>query len=92
MEKWSAQLEKFTINFFLDTNILVYLVDDKYPSLTAFIKSLSEAPVVGLYASEYVLSEFIGVRKQEDYFQTVLEKAREKGTKINVSEFIRHNR
>lgn len=92
MEKWSAQLEKFTINFFLDTNILVYLVDDKYPSLTAFIKSLSEAPVVGLYASEYVLSEFIGVRKQEDYFQTVLEKAREKGTKINVSEFIRHNK
>lgn len=92
MEKWSAQLEKFTINFFVDTNILVYLVDDKYPSLKSFFKALSETPVVGLYASEYVLSEFIGVRKQEDYFQAVLDKAREEGKKINVSEFIRHNK
>ena len=92
MEKWSAQLEKFTINFFVDTNILVYLVDAKYPSLTAFIKALSETPVVGLYASEYVLSEFVGVRKQEDYFQAVLDKAQKEGKKINVSEFIRHNK
>ena len=92
MEKWSAQLEKFTINFFLDTNILVYLVDGKYPSLTAFIKALSETPVVELYASEYVLSEFIGVRKQEDYFQAVIDKSRQEGKKINVSEFIKHNK
>ena len=92
MEKWSAQLEKFTINFFVDTNILVYLVDGKYPSLTAFIKALSEAPVVGLYASEYVLSEFIGVRKQEDYFQAVIDKSRQEGKTINLSEFLRHNK
>jgi len=92
MEKWSAQLEKFTINFFVDTNILVYLLDDKYPSLTSFIKTLSETPVVGLYASEYVLSEFIGVRKQEDYFQTVIDKSRGEGKKVNVSDFIRHNK
>lgn len=92
MEKWSAQLEKFTINFFLDTNILVYLVDDKYPSLTAFIKALSETPVVGLYASEYVLSEFIGVRKQEDYFQAVIDKSRREGKTINLSEFLKHNK
>lgn len=81
MEKWSAQLEKFTINFFLDTNILVYLVDDKYPSLTAFIKSLSEAPVVGLYASEYVLSEFIGVRNRRIIFKQFLKKPVRKGQK-----------
>ena len=92
MEKWSAQLEKFTINFFVDTNILVYLVDGKYPSLTAFIKALSETPVVGLYASEYVLSEFIGVRKQEDYFQAVIDKSRQEGKTINLSEFLRHNK
>lgn len=92
MEKWSAQLEKFTINFFVDTNILVYLVDDKHPSLTSFIKKLSETPVVGLYASEYVFSEFIGVRKQENYFQAVIDKSREDGRKINVSEFIKHNK
>ena len=79
MEKWSAQLEKFTINFFVDTNILVYLVDETRPTLTAFIKALSETPVVSLYASDYVFSEFIGVRKQENYFQSVIEKAREEG-------------
>ena len=92
MERWSAQLEKFTINFFVDTNILVYLVDDKYPSLTSFIKALSETPVVGLYASEYVLSEFIGVRKQEVYFQAVIDKSRQEGKTINLSEFLRHNK
>lgn len=92
MENWSARLEKFTINFFLDTNILVYLVDEKHSSLTSFIKTLSETPIVDLYASEYVLSEFIGVRKQENYFQTVIDKAREDGKKVNVSEFIRHNK
>lgn len=92
MEKWSAKLEKFTINFFVDTNVLVYLVDGKYPSLTSFIKALSETPAVRLYASEYVFSEFIGVRKQENYFQTVINKAREDGKKINVSEFIKHNK
>ena len=92
MEKWSAQLEKFTINFFVDTNILVYLVDEKHPSLTSFIKTLSETPVVGLYASEYVFSEFIGVRKQENYFQAVIDKSREDGRKVNVSEFIKHNK
>lgn len=92
MEKWSARLEKFTINFFVDTNILVYLVDGKYPSLTAFVKALSETPVVGLYASEYVLSEFIGVRKQEDYFQAVIDKSRQEGKTINLSEFLKHNK
>ena len=92
MEKWSAQLEKFTINFFVDTNILVYLVDETRPTLTAFIKALSETPVVSLYASDYVFSEFIGVRKQENYFQSVIEKAREEGKTINISEFLRHNK
>lgn len=92
MEKWSAQLEKFTINFFLDTNILVYLMDGTRPTLTSFIKFLSESPVVSLYASDYVFSEFIGVRKQENYFQEVINKSRAEGKKVNVSEFIKHNK
>ncbi len=92
MEKWSARLEKFTINFFVDTNILCYLVDETRPTLTAFIKALADTPVVDLYASEYVFSEFIGVRKQENYFQAVIDKAREEGKKVNVSEFIKHNK
>ena len=92
MEKWSARLEKFTINFFLDTNILCYLVDETRPMLTAFIKKLAETPVAELYASEYVFSEFISVRKQENYFQAVIDKARNEGKKVNVSEFIKHNK
>lgn len=92
METWSAQLEKLTINFFLDTNILCYLVDGTRPTLTAFVKALSETPVAELYASEYVLSEFIGVRKQENYFQEVINRSHKEGKKVNVSEFIKHNK
>ncbi len=92
METWSAELEKFRVNFFLDTNILCYLVDDTYPTLTAFIKALGQMPVVKLYSSEYVLAEFIGVRKQEGYFQETLDRAGRDGRKVNVSSFLKDNK
>ncbi len=68
MDKWSSPVEEFRINIFLDTNILVFLLDNTYPALTGFIKTLSEMSVVQLYSSEYVLSELIGLRKKERYF------------------------
>jgi len=92
MEPWSAQLEKFKINFFLDTNILCYLVDDTYPALTAFIKALKEMPVVQLYSSEYVLAELFEVRKKENYFHEVLERSKNDGKFINISSFIKYNK
>ena len=68
MDRESARSERFQINFFLDTNILCYLIDNTFPTLTAFIKALKEMPVVQLYSSEYVLAELFEVRKKEDFF------------------------
>lgn len=92
MESWSAQLEKFKINFFLDTNILCYLIDNTYPSLTTFISELAKMPIVSLYSSEYVLSELIGVRKQEGYFQEALCRSFAGGAHINLASFINNNK
>jgi hypothetical protein len=92
MEPWSAQLEKFNINFFLDTNILCYLIDDTYPALTSFVKALSDMPVVRLYSSEYVLAELFEVRKKENYFHEVLERSKKDGKFINISSFIKYNK
>lgn len=92
MEKWSVQLEKFNINFFLDTNILCYLIDDTYPALTSFVKALSDMPVVRLYSSEYVLAELFEVRKKENYFHEVLERSKKDGKFINISSFIKFNK
>lgn len=92
MESWSAQLEEFRINFFLDTNILCYLIDNTYPTLTEFIKSLANMPVVSLFASEFVLAELIEMRKKEDYYQEVVKQSKEDGRYINISSFIKYNK
>lgn len=92
MEKWSAKLERFSINFFLDTNILVYLIDDTYPALTGFIKTLANMPVVSLFTSEYVLAELVEVRKKEDYYQEVIKQSKKDKRYINLSSFITHNK
>lgn len=92
MEKWSAKLEKFSINFFLDTNILVYLIDNTYPALTGFIKTLVNMPVVSLFTSEYVLAELVEVRKKEDYYQEVIKQSKKDKRYINLSSFITHNK
>lgn len=92
MDRESARSEKFQINFFLDTNILCYLIDNTFPTLTSFIKALREMPVVQLYSSEYVLAELFEVRKKEDYFHEVLERAKNDGKYINISSFIKYNK
>ena len=92
MESWSASLDSFKVKVFLDTNILCYLVDNTYPALTSFIKTLSEMPVVDLISSEYVLAEFIGVRKQENYFQEALKEAKKQNITLNLSSFLKYNK
>lgn len=92
MDRESARSERFQINFFLDTNILCYLIDNTFPTLTAFIKALKEMPVVQLYSSEYVLAELFEVRKKEDYFHEVWERANNDGKFINISSFIKFNK
>lgn len=92
MDRESARSERFQINFFMDTNILCYLIDNTFPTLTAFIKALKEMPVVQLYSSEYVLAELFEVRKKEDYFHEVLERANNDGKFVNISSFIKYNK
>lgn len=85
-------VQGFKIKVFLDTNILCYLVDKTYDALQHFIKCLSQMPIVELVSSEYVLLEFIGVRKQESYFQEALNKARSTGKSISISSFLKYNK
>ena len=92
MDRESARSEKFQINFFLDTNILCYLIDNTFPTLTAFITVLKEMPVVQLYSSEYVLAELFEVRKKEDYFHEVWDRSKKDGKFINISSFIKYNK
>lgn len=92
MDRESARSEKFQINFFLDTNILCYLIDNTFPTLTAFITTLKDMPVVQLYSSEYVLAELFEVRKKEVYFHEVWERSKKDGKFINISSFIKFNK
>ena len=54
---------EFRINVYLDTNILVDYIENKFPLLTKSIKYLSECPYVNLKSSHYVLFEYTEVRK-----------------------------
>lgn len=92
MDRESARSEKFQINFFLDTNILCYLIDNTYPALASFISTLKEMPVVQLYSSEYVLAELFEVRKKENYFHEVWERSKKDRKFINISSFIKYNK
>lgn len=92
MESWSSQIDKLKIKVFLDTNILCYLVDNTYPALNELITQLGKMSIVDLISSEFVLTEFIGVRKQEHYFREALKKAEKEGIQLNFSSLLKHNK
>lgn len=92
MESWSSQIDKFKIKVFLDTNVLCYLVDNTYPALTQLISELGKMPIVDLISSEFVLTEFIGVRKQEHYFREALKRAEIEKIKIDFSSLLKYNK
>ena len=72
MYPWSdSPHPNFQVKFFVDTNILVYLVDKTYPSLINFIELSRDSKFVELVSSNYVIFEFIGVRKKEHYLRKV---------------------
>ena len=70
---------EFRINVYLDTNILVDYIEDKFPLLTKSIKYLSECPYVNLKSSHYVLFEYTEVRK----FNLFSSLCKKKGNKIH---------
>lgn len=78
MEPWSDSPihPSFTIKFFIDTNILVYLVDNTFQSLTDFIDLAKDLRFVELVSSKYVIFEFTGVRKREHYLRKVVSESK----------------
>lgn len=55
--------EKYRINVYLDTNILVDYVERQYPLLNKSVDFLANCPFVNLKSSHYVLFEFTEMRK-----------------------------
>lgn len=75
MENWSDDpIPNFRIKVFLDTNLLVFLVDETYPTLTEAIRFFGDTPFVDLVSSEFVIYEFFGVRKREHFLREVIER------------------
>lgn len=55
--------EKYRVNIYLDTNILVDYIEGTYPLLNKSIDYLCSCPFVSLRSSHYVLFEYTEVRK-----------------------------
>lgn len=77
--------EKYCINVYLDTNILVDYIEKSYPILNESIDFLAHCPFVRLRSSHYVLFEFSEVRKIGLFW----EKA--DPTKMNRLECVKNN-
>ena len=76
----------------LDTNILSYLLDGTYPNLNKFIKALSEAGLVDLFCSQFVIYELIEVRKLEHYIRKIHHKTTAGGIQMNFSSVLKYRK
>ena len=63
--------DRFCIQIYLDTNILVDYVEQNNPLLDASLHFLSACPFVKLRSSHYVKFEFIEVRKRREFYRCV---------------------
>ncbi len=81
--------DNLRIKIALDTMLLSYLVDNTYPSLTIFIKALSENPFVDIVCSRFAVYEFIGIRKLEHYLRCLIDKTKKNGGTANLSSAIK---
>jgi len=78
--------ERFRVKLYLDTNILVYLVDDSYSGVTKAFEYLKQSKFADLLSSRYVIFEFVEVRKREHFFRKVLSSSQ----KPNVSSLLKY--
>ncbi|MCB0749465.1 MAG: hypothetical protein KDC90_18550, partial [Ignavibacteriae bacterium] len=71
MENWSDTpvIEDFKIKYFLDTNILIFLIDDTYSGISKAFDILNKLQFVDLVSSKFVIFEFVGVRKKEHFLR-----------------------
>ena len=82
--------DNLRIKIALDTQILAYLVDNTYPNLTFFIRTLSESPFVDIVCSRFAIYEFIGIRKLEHYLRCLVSETQNKGGQINFSSALKY--
>jgi len=92
MESWSdlPVREKFRIKFYLDTNILSYLVDNTYSGLTQTIDYLKGSEFADLVSSKYVIFEFVGIRKREHYLREVVKHSTSGTGQVNMSSLLKY--
>jgi hypothetical protein len=80
----------FRIRIFLDTNVLVFLIDHTYQNLNDFVEIVNETPFVELISSRYVMFEFFGARKREHYLRTAAARApKAAGGQLNFSSLLK---
>jgi len=91
MEPWSdlPVRERFRIKFYLDTNILAYLIDNTYSGLTQTINYLKDSEFSDLVSSKYVIFEFVGIRKREHYLRAVVSSGAGAG-QVNISSLLKY--
>lgn len=92
MEPWSdlPVNEKFRIKFYLDTNILAYLLDNTYSGLVQTIEYLNSSVFADLVSSMYVIFEFVGIRKKEHYLREVVINSTSGVGQVNMSSLLKY--
>lgn len=92
MESWSdlPVRERFRIKFYLDTNILAYLVDNTFSGLTYTINFLKDSVFADLISSKYVIFEFVGIRKKEHYLREMVKSSTSGTGQINMSSLLKY--
>lgn len=76
----------------LDTNILSYLLDNTYPNLNKFLKTLKDSGLVDLFCPQFVIYELIEIRKLEHYIRKVHNKTTAAGGMMNFSSVLKYRK
>jgi hypothetical protein len=86
----SAKHPAFSTVFFLDSNLLVHLIEETHPALTYFVNYLNKSDFARLISSEYAIFEFTQARKREHYFKLAATKYKKTPrNKINFGEMLK---
>jgi hypothetical protein len=80
------------IKIALDTQILSYLLDNTYESLSILIKELNSYDFVEIEYSKFVVYELIGIRKLEHYLRKINRKSEEAGKIVNISSALNYRK
>jgi hypothetical protein len=90
MQPWSdTPVTEFKIKFFLDTNILSYILDKTHSGITDSIQLLGQSEFVDLVSSRFVIFELAGIRKREHYLRQIVHAQSGTGN-VNMSSLLKY--